>query len=420
MINSPSRIKEKLFYGWVVVIASFIIFLVVFGARLSFGVFFKSLASEFGLTRAQTSGLYSAQWLVGCVLAIVGGWGADKFSPRILVGLMGSFLGLSLILTSQTHSLWQLFLVYGFLFAIGSGGIFGVVTSTVVRWFTRQRGFAIGLTTSGVGLGAVIMAPFATYLIENLGWRKSYIVIGIIAWLLILPMACLLRKDPSEMGLLPDGAKSNRGPIERSDLVVGSNNLPGYSLLRAFKTRNFWCLLFSWLLFSSCVYMVFTHIVPHVTDMEIPAMKAATIVSLIGVMNILGRLLVGRISDRIGRKMTVLACALCLAGTILWLIFSKDLWMFYFFAVAFGFFYGGLDATTTSLVGDLFGLTSIGIVMGTLSAGWSLGAAIGPFLGGLIYDIHSNYSIAFTINVAAMIVVTLLLLLTKREREVDK
>ncbi len=162
--------------------------------------------------------------------------------------------------------------------------------------------------------------------------------------------------------------------------------------------------------------MILTHIVPHVTDMEIPAMKAATILSLIGVTNILGRLLVGRISDLIGRKVTVVMCALFLAGTILLLICSKDLRMFYMFALVFGFFYGGLDATTTSLVGDLFGLSSIGIVMGTLSAGWSLGAAIGPFLGGLVYDIRSNYFIAFTINVAAMIVVTVLLLLTKRSR----
>jgi len=137
-------------------------------------------------------------------------------------------------------------------------------------------------------------------------------------------------------------------------------------------------------------------------------------------MNIPGRLLVGRISDRIGRKGTAVICALFLAGTIIWLICSKDLWMLYIFAMVFGFFYGGLDATTTSLVGDLFGLSSIGIVMGTLSAGWSLGAAIGPFLGGLVYDISGNYSIAFTINVAAMIVVTLLLLLTKRETEIDR
>jgi MFS family permease len=119
----------SMFYGWVVVIASLIIILIVIGTRLSFGVFFKPLASEFGLTRAETSGVYSALMLLSCVVAIVGGWGADKFSPRILISFMGLFIGLSLILTSQAHSLWQLFVVYSFLSAIGTGGVFVVIMS---------------------------------------------------------------------------------------------------------------------------------------------------------------------------------------------------------------------------------------------------------------------------------------------------
>ena len=106
----------------------------------------------------------------------------------------------------------------------------------------------------------------------------------------------------------------------------------------------------------------------------------------------------GRISDSIGRKVTAITCALFLAGAIIWLICSKDLWMFYLFAVVFGFFYGGFDASTTALIGDIFGLRSIGIIMGTLSVGWSLGAAIGPFIGGLVYDISNNYSVAFSID----------------------
>ena len=167
MIKSRFRIKDKLFYGWMVVIASFIISIIVFGIRLSFGVFFKSLASEFGLTRAETSGVYSAYMLLCCVFAIVSGWGADKFSPKILISLMGLFTGLSLILTSQAKSLWQLFVVYSFLLAIGTGGVYVVSMSIIIRWFDKKRGLAIGLTTSGVGLGTVIMAPFATYLIVN-------------------------------------------------------------------------------------------------------------------------------------------------------------------------------------------------------------------------------------------------------------
>src|SRR4030042_3561539 len=126
-----SRIKDKLFYGWVLVIAFFIINIITFGARFSFGVFFKSLASEFGLTRAETSGVYSVYMLLCCIFSIVSGWGADKFSLRILISLMGLFTALSLILTSQAQSLWQLFVVYSFLFAMGTSGVFVVSTSII-------------------------------------------------------------------------------------------------------------------------------------------------------------------------------------------------------------------------------------------------------------------------------------------------
>jgi MFS family permease len=415
MIKSHHGIKDKLFYGWVVVIAFLIINAIAFGTRLSFGVFFKALASEFGSTRAETSGIYSAHMLLCGVFAIASGWGVDKFSPRILIGLMGLFIGLSLILTSQAHSLWQLFVVYSFLLAMGTGGLYGAGISTIIRWFHKKRGVAIGFTTSGVGLGTVMMAPFAAYLIADFGWRMSFIVMGMMAWLFIIPMAMLLRKEPREMGLLPYGAESNGAKIGGSNLVEGSTQPTGFSLSHALQTRNFWCIGFSWLLFSLCSYMVYTHIVPHGTDTGIRAMEAATILSLIGAMNIPGRLLVGRISDSVGRKVTAITCSLFLAGAIMWLIYSKDLWMFYLFAVVFGFSFGGFDASTSAMVGDIFGLRSIGIIVGTLSAGFMLGAAMGPFIGGLVYDISNNYSIAFSICAAAMMMVTLLLALTKRE-----
>jgi OFA family oxalate/formate antiporter-like MFS transporter len=415
-----SLFKIRLFYGWVVVLASLIIISIVMGTRFSFGVFFKSLANEFGLTRAETSAISSANMLLGCVFAIVSGWGADKLSLRMLISLMGLFTGLSLILTSQAQSLWQLFIVYSFLLALGTGGVFTITTSLIIRWFDRKRGFAIGLTTSGVGFGTVIMAPLAAYLIANFGWRMSYFLMGVIAWLFILPMAVLLRKNPSEMGLLPDGAGSNEAKIGESSLVEASSRSSGISLSHTFQTRNFWCMGFSWLLSTTCVFIIMTHIVPHATDLGINVMKAATILSLIGAMNIPGRLLVGRISDNIGRKATSIACALSLAGTIIWLILSKDIWMFYLFAIFFGFFYGGFDASTTALIGDIFGLHKIEIIMGTMSASWSLGAAIGPIIGGLIYDIRNNYFVAFSISAAAMIIVTILLAVTKRETKLDR
>ncbi len=177
---------------------------------------------------------------------------------------------------------------------------------------------------------------------------------------------------------------------------------------------------FVWLLFSMCLYMILTHIVPHGTDIGIPTMKAATILSVIGAMSIPGRLLVGKISDNSDRKAISIICALFLTGAMIWLIYSKALWMFYLFALVFGFFYGGLTTSVTALIGDIFGQRSIGIILGALEVGWFLGASVGPLMGGLVYDISNNYSIAFSINVAAMIIVTLLLALTKREMKLDR
>jgi OFA family oxalate/formate antiporter-like MFS transporter len=419
MIKSGSKIKDKLFYGWVVVIIFFTINIVTSGIRFSFGVFFKSLVSEFGLTRAETSGVYSVYMLLCCVFSFVSGWGADKFSLRILISLMGLFTGLSLILTSQAKSLWQLFVVYSLLLAMGTSGVFVVSTSRIIRWFDKKRGLAIGLTTSGTGLGTVITAPFAAYLIVTLGWRMSYIVMGVIAWLFIIPVAMLLNKDPGKKGLVPYGAERNGGKIGESYLLESSNQPIGFSLSHAFRTRNFWYLVFVWLLSPICIFMILTHIVPHATDMGIPAMKAATILSLMGAMSIPGRLLGGRISDSASRKAIAITCTVFLAVAIIWLIYSKDLWMFYLFALVFGFSWGGLTTVTTAMIGDIFGLHSIGIIMGTLSAGWSLGAAIGPIIGGLVYDISNNYSVAFLICVAAMVIATLLLALIKRETILD-
>jgi OFA family oxalate/formate antiporter-like MFS transporter len=420
VIKSHFRIIDRLFYGWVVVIASFIIITIVLGVRFSFGVFFKPLSSEFGLNRAGTSGIFSTYMLLCIIFNILGGWFVDKFGPRIIASIMGLFTGLSLLLTGQANSLWQLLVFYSLFSAIGTGGAYVVSMSIITRWFDKKRGLAIGISTSGVGLGMVIIAPIATYFITKFGWRTSCILIGIISSFFIVSMAMLLKKEPAEMGLFPDGVESNGGKTVLPDIKEVHKQPFSFSLLQAFQTRSFWCIGLSWLLFSSCFHTVLTHIVPHSTDMGISEMKAAAILSLIGATSIPGRLLIGRVSDNIGRRVTAIICALLATGAIIWLIWSQKLWMFYFFAMVFGFSYGGIDTSIVALVGDIFGLRSIGIIFGILSIGWLLGAAIGPAIGGWTYDFSNNYSIAFSTDVIAMLIVTLLLALTKRETNPEK
>ena len=410
-------IKHKLFYGWVVVVAFLAIGTTIFGTRFSFGLFFKSIESEFDLTRAATSGVFSTYTVLGCAFAILGGWALDRYGPRIIILLMGLFTGFSLLLTSQTNSSWQLFITYSLLLSIGTGAIYVVTMSTVSRWFDKKRGFALGIASSGSGLGIVVVAPFATYLISNFGWRMSYIVMGLIASLIVIPLSRLLRKDPYEIGALSDGAKSDSTEISVKEPKnkQGSIQSTGLSLPQVSRTSSFWVLGFIWLLFASCLFLILIHIVPYATDMGISAMEAAAVLGLMGGTSIAGRVLMGRVSDSIGRKTTAIICSLLQVGAMVWLVWSQDLWMLYLFALVYGFAYGGLTPPLTALIGDTFGLRNIGIILGVLEIGWGVGAAIGPAIGGLIFDVSNSYSVAFLIGAVAMLMVTLLIALTRRE-----
>lgn len=410
----PSKIKSSVFYGWVVVSASLVISALFFGTRYSFGVFFKSIANEFDLTRTGTSIIFSIYMVLCPIFAILGGWALDKYGPRVVVFLMGLFTSLSLLLTSQTNYSWQLFVVYSLILAIGTGPAYSVLMSTTTRWFHKKRGLALGITGSGGGLGTMIMAPLAAHLIGSFDWRTAYAVLALIVGLGILPSSLLLRKDPAEIGLLCDGSKLTPNKTVVPNSKDDANTL-SLSLAEAFKARSFWFLWIVWLSFALCLHLVLTHIVPYVTDAGISATEAALVLGLINIMSIPGRLLMGGISDRIGRKVSAIICALLQIGAMMWLAWARKLWAFYFFAAVYGFAFGGFDIPVTALIGDIFGLYSLGAIMGVLDVGWGIGAAIGPALGGLIFDLTASYSSAIFIGALAMVVASLFVGLTKQE-----
>ncbi len=408
------RIKDKIFYGWVIVATSLVIFATFMGIRLSFGVFFKSLESEFDLTRVATSSLFAAYTVLAAVFTIIGGWALDRYGPRRVIFSMGVLTGLSLLLTSQTNSFWQLFLSYSLLLAIGTGASYPVLMSAVARWFDKKRGIALGIAGSGVAFGTIVMAPFAAYLISNIGWRMSYLVMGLIAWLVVISLSMLFKKDPSEIGLLPDGVKLSEGITESRDREKNSQ-LADFSLLQAFRTSNLWLILAVWLFFSVSVHLVLTHVIPYATDRGISTMEASTILSLMAGSSILSRVLTGRVSDMIGRKVPGIICALLQAGALIGLIWAGDLWMFYLFAVAFGLGWGGTGIVSTTLIVDMFGGRNLGVIMGTIDIGFQVGAAIGSVVGGVVFDVTSGYTMAFVIGASSMLIVALLIALTRRE-----
>ena len=410
-----SRSKGNLFYGWVIVAAFFVISTIIFGALTSFGVFFKSIGGEFGLSRAATSMIFSAQNLFGAAMSFVGGWAVDRYGPRITALFIGIFTGLSLLLTSQTTAYWQLFITYSLLFSV-IGVVYTMIMSTVSRWFDKNRGLALGIAGAGIGLGAVIIAPLATYLISSFGWRMAYIILGLITWFIIIPLSRLLRKDPHDIGVEPYGAKSGSGEMGIAQPKnEDSAHSTEFSLREASRTRSFWLISPIWLLNAFCYMLVTIHMVPHATDIGIPAMEAATILSLIGASSVAGRLLMGKVSDSIGTKKTAVTCALLAALAMIWLTWSQDLMMLYIFGVVFGFANGGLDPSMAAIVGTTFGMRNIGVIMGTLQVNWGVGVLSGPAIGGLIFDVSNSYSTAFLIGALAMFAIAMFVALTRRE-----
>jgi MFS family permease len=406
------KLEGKPFYGWVIVAVFFIICVILVGSSLSFGVFFKSIESEFEISRATTSGILSVYMVLGAAFSILGGWALDRYGPRIIILLMGLFTGLSFLLSSQTTSLWQLYITYALFLSVGVSAIYVVRISTISRWFKEKRGLALGIASSGIGLGQVIMVPLATFLISTLAWRIAYIVMGLIAWLIVLPLSRLLKRDPYEMGTFPDGRGGYPSDTEN---VNASVQLRSLSLIQALKTRSFWALILMTFSHGFSFMLIQTHIIPYTTDIGFTIGEAATVLSLLGGVSIIGGIIMGRVSDSFGRKTTIITSLLLQAGACVWLIWTQDSWIFFPFAIIYGFASGGFTPPLNVITSDTFGLHNIGLITGTLSIGWGIGAAVGPIIGGVIFDVKQSYSIAFLLVTGIMLTAALLTTLIKRE-----
>jgi MFS family permease len=407
------KFKEKLFYGWVIVFATIIIMIILGGARLSFTVFFKPLANEFDMSRAMTSSLNSVYMLVCASLTIVGGWAVDRYGPRFVYLIMGLFTALSLLITSQVNSWWQLYLSYSLLLAIGTASGYPVLSASISKWFEKKRGLALSIASSGFRLGQILFTPLSAFLIYRFDWRMSYLVMGLIALLIIIPTSKLMRKDPNEIGDLPDGARFKTTIPEEKSEKEGSA-LTGLSLSKIFKNRNYWLFMPVWVCDGFTMLLVSTHIVPYATDVNVTTVEAAIIVSLMSAVSIPASIIFGKISDNTGPKKLFIITLLLKVVAFVGLIWARELWMFYMFAVIFG-----ISMSTGPLFAilcvDMFGTRSIGVLIAILDIAFNIGAAVGPFIGGLVYDVFHSYNVAFIISAFFSLIAVFLISLLKGE-----
>jgi MFS family permease len=403
---------SRIFHGWFIVAAAFAVTFVGFGCAYTFSAFVAPLQREFGASRGSVSLVFSLAGFLYFGLGVVSGPLADRFGSRRLAVAGMILTGLGLIAASAARSLAEVYAAYGLGVGLGVGCAYVPAIGAVQRWFVRRRGFTSGLAVSGIGVGTLVMPPLASFLIESLGWRGAYLVLGALAAAVGGGLALLIENDPRDRGLGTDGdpPRSGNQPARPE----------GASVSEAIGSRRFISLYAACLICSFGVFVPFVHLVPYAQDHGVASSSAVLLLGVIGIGSTAGRFFLGSLADRLGRQLSLLlmftGMALALA---IWAI-SANLWSLAAFAFVYGVFYGGWVAILPSVVMDLFGGRNVSGIIGILYTSVAFGTLIGPSAAGFAFDLSHSYMLPILASAGADIVAAAIVATTSRVAPANK
>jgi len=361
-------------YGWIVVAASAAIICIGMGALFSLGVFLVPIERATGWSRGQISTVALLNWIAMGVGSFAWGVLSDRIGGRGVVMAGGFLLGLGLVLASQAQTLWQFYVTFGVLVGFSVGAFYAPLTSTATKWFTERRGLAVALVSSGIGVGILVISPLARALTTAWDWRVAMLVLGDIAWLVIIPTALLIRDDA------PVTARAAGRPE------------PAYSSAQVLRAPQFWAIALTHFACCAAHSGPIFHMVTHATDQGVPAMAAAAALGVSGLSSIAGRIGGGMIADRLGVKRTLIGGLLLQAAIIAAYVLAREAWSFYALAVVFGTAYGGVMPLYALVTREYFGEKVMGTAYGAVFLVSSLGMGLGSLAGGVIYDRLGAYA----------------------------
>ena len=391
----PQETKNPtIFYGWFVVGACFATTFTLGEAMWTFGIFFKPLENEFGWSRAVVSSGYTA-FLVGyAISAIANGRLADRYSPRPILFVSALLAGIGTSLCSQVHGINQL-RIFLFIAGLGGGATWSVPTSIVQRWFYQRQkaGLALGIVVAGVGMGALAFAPLINYLILSYGWRSTYLIAGILYFIIIAISSLVIKPSPVK----PKITSAEQGALQNSV------SIPIWTIAKALFTSSFVGVAFVSATFILTFQVLVVHFVPHATDVGISPTVSAAAFGLLGGFSVPGRLMSGFIADRIRWQITLALSCFGMGLSLLWVLFLKEAWMLYCLVSFYGICHGLRVPASIGILGEFFGMHSLGELIGTVAAISMIIGAFAPYIVGFVFDLTGSYSVAF------MLVMVLLL-----------
>jgi sugar phosphate permease len=379
-------------WAWVILAVCFVDLFVNYSIRLGFGVLLPEMIRAFDINRTQGGAIlnvYLAAYL--CVTPFTGNL-TDRLGPRRVIALFTILLGTGTVLLGTADSFWMACLFFG-LAGIGASGMWVPVLTTIQRWFAaRRRGMALGIISAGYGLGFAVMGLVFPVLVSAFSWRFCWYLMGALALIMVLVNGTLLRSSPRDMGLPPWGEQGD-APAKQGSTRPAEKG----QFRQIFRTAPFWIVGCSYMLSACALYIITTFLVDYAHgELGLSFEDASFLATIHGVSQLVGVLTLPMLSDRIGRRRTLMITSLLVAASIAGIMLSgKERWGLYASVAVLGFAYGPTWPMYGACAGDYFSKEVIGTVIGGWTPLYGLGCISAHFIGGRVRDLTQSFHGAF-------------------------
>jgi MFS family permease len=419
--NMKRRSGERFFFGWYVLVASFIILFFNAGASFTIGVLFKPMINDFGWSRGTFSISFFLNMAIYALSLIVAGRAYDRYGPKwvIIIStllLSGGFMGIFFII-----EFWQYLILYGIFAAAGMGGttapIFGAILS---KWFERYRGLAISLAIAGTGVGQFVLVPLITRILLLQGWRITFFLMGLAMLIVNILLALLVVKgNPDDLGYAPLGHLEDRSARSIIDTEVSTVDLQDdLTLFEAMKTKSFWFFSLVMVVCGSGDFFISMHLVPFVTDHGVSATLAGNMFAWFGLLSLVGVIIAGPSTDLMGAKIPIALTFLMRVLLLLIIIKYKNEMSFYVFSLGFGFTLLITAPIATMLSGKMFGFSNVGLISGFITTIHHIAGGAWAYMGGVFFDRTGSYQSMFIISMIMAAIAVFSSLFIREEKHI--
>lgn len=381
---------RHLFHGWYIVLCGFLAHSMRMGlGDQTFGFFFQPMRAELGWSRSLLTAGVTLRYVVQAVMAPFVGYVVDRYGPRGLMAGGAALLGLSLLWLSQVSDPWSFLLAFGVIGALGMPGLnHSVINPTIAKWFVQRRGLATGLAHAGINVGTIALVPLVVSLLNNYGWRTTWLLLAGLPWLVVIPPALAwLHRQPEDLGLRPDGADVAAADRASEECTW----TPG----AAMRTSTLWLLTVSGVLMVMAYTGDLIHRIPYMLDLGFSKGEAATTLVIYHAAALSAKFVWGPLGDRLALRPLAITLALGSAGSLLLLVEAKAFWQLAAYGLIYGLTVGGVFIMDPLLWAGYFGRRFLGTIRGRINPIILLASGCGPLVAARMYDALGSYQMAF-------------------------